>query len=86
MLSKKAEEASPHDNFRPIEDNNYTLDEGLNDFVTEIVDNGMNGLGKSSQSKARNKLVLYGTKNGRFQLLPNESIIPFLTLASLVTA
>ena len=86
MLSTKAEEASPHDNFRPIEDNNYTLDEGLNDFVTEIVDNGMNGLEKSSQSKARNKLVLYGTKNGRFQLLPNEFIIPFLTLASLVTA
>ena len=64
--------------------------DGLGDFVCSIVDNGISGKIPEEPSRMEDPkkllLLMYGTSNGRFQLLPENFTFPTLTLASLVTA
>ena len=63
------------------------MDEGLTEFVNEIVDNGLDGIQEdNAPPPPKKKICLYGSNNGKLQLLPDGFIIPFLTLSSLVTA
>jgi hypothetical protein len=61
---------------------------GLEDFVTSIVDNGIDDTmqEESEREEAPRPLKIYGTSNGRFQLIPQSFTFPSLTLASLVTS
>ena len=63
------------------------MDDGLTDFVNGIVDNGgLDDVEEENAPTPKKKICIYGSNNGKLQLLPDGFVIPFLTLSSLVTA